>query len=362
MTERKAFKRRVRAQMERTGQGYAQAAAQLEAGNPARRADTHPASAVVVALLRASGLTLDPVTAFGIGGGIGFMYALFRYRDTAHPLLTLVCQHHPDAWAPAILERLEVEHTAASGKRELARVLDADRPVILPVARGAIPWLAPDPLTAGEEHVVLALPQGEGARIFDGTGAHARLTRTALVEGYASTRRKHPVVTVADGATLPEDLGAAVAAGLRATVSGMTGPVLGNAFDVNFGLSGLRRWAERVAAPGPDGWGEAFAQSDVWRTRLTECITTEHTAPVAGRPLFARLLRQAGHPDAAEHFDRSARHWRTIAADAERGTLGLDDLAPLVGAIADDEAAGITALSAALDGAGASAASAEPGA
>lgn len=134
MTERKAFKRRVRAQMEVTGQSYAQAAAQLEAGNPARLPETHPASAVVVALLRASGLTLDPLTAFGVGGGIGFMYGLFRYGDVPHPLLTLVCQHHPEPWAPAILERLGVDHSAAAGRRELNRLLADERAAILPVA------------------------------------------------------------------------------------------------------------------------------------------------------------------------------------------------------------------------------------
>ena len=147
MTERKAFKRRVRAQMATTGQSYAQAAAQLEAGNPGHGAETHPASAVVVALLRASGLTLDPVTAFGIGGGIGFMYALFRYEDAPHPLLTLVCHHHPEPWAPAILGRLGVEHTATSGKRDLTRMLATDAAMIVPIARGALPWFQASGLT-----------------------------------------------------------------------------------------------------------------------------------------------------------------------------------------------------------------------
>lgn len=344
MTERKAFKRRVRAQMAATGESYAQAAAQLEAGNPARLPDTHPASAVVVALLRASGLTLDPVAAFGIGGGIGFMYALFRYENAPHPLLTIVCQHHPAPWAPAILDRLGLDYTSSSGKREVVRLMEAGAAMILPLARGVVPWLVADDLTEREEHVVLALPEGESVRVFDGTGAHSRLTRTEVLDGYVSTRRKHPVMTIKENAALPDDLGPAVSAGLRATVSGMTEPVLGNSFDVNFGLSGLRRWSERVTATGADGWRQVFADDDTWHQRLADCINTEHTAPTAGRPLFARMLRMHGLTEAAEHFDRSAQHWRAITLGATRGDLELDTLGQHVDGIAAQEAEGIAAL------------------
>ncbi len=344
MTERKAFKRRVRAQMDTTGQSYAQAAAQLEAGNPARGPDAHPASAIVVALLRASGIMLDPVAAFGIGGGIGFMYAMFRYREIPHPLLTLVCQHHPEPWAPAILRRLEIGHAERSGKRELSQILGEDRPLILPVAREALPWLEADPLTAHEEHIVLALPDGEGVRLFDGQGAHAPLPKANVADGYAATRRKHPLITIDDGARAAVDVDGAITAGLRSMIAGMTDPVLGNAFDINFGIGGLRRWADRVADPGPDGWRRAFDGSDVWQRRLKECIDLEHTAPTAGRPLFARLLRQAGYPEGAAHFDRSGAHWRAIGDAAGQGRLRLDDLALRVAAIAEDETHGVAVV------------------
>ncbi|WP_127818420.1 hypothetical protein [Microbacterium sp. CPCC 204701] len=351
MTERKAFKRRVRAQVATTGQSYAQAAAQLEAGNPARVAETHPASAVVVALLRASRLSLDPVTAFGIGGGIGFMYGLFRYADAPHPLLTLVCQHHPEPWAPAILDRLGVEYASSSGRRDVVRLLEDGAAMILPVARGVVPWLDADDLTKREEHIVLALPERESARVFDGTGKHSRLTKAEIVDAYAHTRRKHPVTTIRQNARLPRDLRPAVSAGLRATVSGMTDRVLGNSFDVNFGLSGLRRWSERVTEKGADGWRHVFAEDDAWRQRLIDCIDREHTAPTAGRPLFARMLRMHGLAGAAEHFDRSAPHWRAIALGATRGDLELESLGHHVDAIATEEADGIAALQDLLQGA-----------
>lgn len=348
MTERKAFKKRVRAHMATTGQTYTQAAAHLEASNPARRPDTHPASAAVVALLRESGLVLDPVAAFGIGGGIGFMYGLFEYRESPHALLTLVCQQHPTPFGPSILERAGIDHEAAKGKKELQRMLRAHRAVMLPIARSAVPWLDSDELTASEERVVVVVRDGDDVRILDGTGATALLSPEDVVAGYMATRRKHPVLAVRAGASTPRDLGAAVRSGLRATVSGMTEPVLGNSFDVNFGLSGLRRWAERVSSPKSDGWAQVFAQSDVWRARLVVCIDVEYTAPTAGRPLFARVLREYGYTQAAEHFDASAAHWRAIADGAVHESFDFDRLAEQVVAIADAEELGIEALRRAL--------------
>jgi hypothetical protein len=271
----------------------------------------------VVSFLRANGLQLDPVSAFAIGGGVGFMYAVFSYKEVPHPLLTLVC---------------------------LARMLDAGRAVILPVARQSVPWLHADALTAHEERVVLALPEGDEVRIVDGTGGHATMSGSALREAYADTARKHPVLAIADGATMPDDLGPAVTRGLRATVSGMTEPVLGNSFDVNFGLSGLRRWSERVTARGADGWGRAFPDADVWRRRLVECIDVEYTAPTAGRPLFARVLRQYGHEGAATQVEASGVHWRAIADGARRGTLDLSALASRVNGIVREETAAMAIL------------------
>lgn len=349
MTERKAFKRRVRSQMERTGQSYARAAAQLEAGNPARVGDRHPASGVVVALLHTAGVDIDPADAFAIGGGIGFMYGLFRYRDAPEPLLTLVCQHHPQPWAASILERLDVAHSTGSGKRELARVIGERRPAILPVARAAIPWLSSGPLTEREERIVLAVPREGGVRILDGSGSHTDMPAADLIAGYAATNHKHPVITLGESIRHTADLGAAVRGGLRAAVDGMAEPVLGNSFDVNFGLSGLRRWGDRVADTGPQGWGRVFTSERTWRTRLAECIDTEHTAPSAGRPLFARALRRAGLVSTADAFDRSAKGWRAIADGARSERIDLGELAGRIGEIRADEEAGIASLRSALN-------------
>jgi hypothetical protein len=207
-----------------------------------------------------------------------------------------------------------------------------------------VPWLTVDATTVGEERVVLALADGARARILDGTGAQATFGRDELVGGYLATRRKHPLIALEHGAALPGDLGPALGAGLRATVAGMTEPILGNAFDVNFGLRGLRRWAERAADPGAAGWARLFGTSDVWRTRLIQCINIEYTAPVAGRPLFARVLRQAGYIESAIHFEDSSAAWREITATAERGPRDFEGLASLIFTIAEAELRGFDTL------------------
>ena len=45
----------------------------------------------------------------------------------------------------------------------------------------------------------------------------------------------------------------------------MTEQVLGNSFDVNFGLSGLAKWARLADAAGRDGWPKLSGQNGVWR-------------------------------------------------------------------------------------------------
>ncbi len=347
MTRRKAFKARVRTQAERTGQSYAQAAAQLGESNPHRIPDVHTASARVVALLRANGAELAPEVAYGIGGGIGFMYAVFVYDQVEHPLLTLVCQHHPDPWAPAILDRLAAPYATTTRKSELRRLLGSRVPMILGVARRCLPWLGRDEY-GGEEHVVLATPTAQGFRVTDGAGS-AVLTEQDLLDGFGTARRKHPAVHLTGPVTLPEDLGPALRAGLARSVAHMTGPVLHNSFDANFGLSGLAKWSTLANGRSKKSWPILFAGTDVWMQRLVDGIEHELTAPAAGRPLFAHSLRSAGMPESAEVFERSGRLWREISARAGSRRLRFNWLADQVGAIHDTEAAGIERLRSALE-------------
>ena len=77
----------------------------------------HRSSSLVAHLLRRPGTsaphTGEPYTeamVCGLGGGIGFMYAIFEYKGLP-PLITIVAQHHPEPWLPAVLGRLGVAAT-----------------------------------------------------------------------------------------------------------------------------------------------------------------------------------------------------------------------------------------------------------
>jgi hypothetical protein len=99
------------------------------------------------------------------------------------------------------------------------------------------------------------------------------------------------------------DLDAAARDAVGVTVAHLTGPVLGNSFDVNFGLSGMAKlagelrdtrtrkaWAKRFGTPE----GRAHAMR-----RLVECVEKEYTAPGGTRPIYADFLDEALPPDAS---------------------------------------------------------------
>jgi hypothetical protein len=135
-----------------------------------------------------------------------------------------------------------------------------------------------------------------------------------------------------------------VRAALATTHAHLTGPVLGLAFDVNFGLSGMRRLAADLAdTRTARGWtrrfghGEAFA---VGTARLAECLTAAYTAPGATRPLYARFLAEAaeltGLPlaEASGTAAEAGALW-TQVADVAAAAGPDDDPAAVLAALAD---------------------------
>jgi hypothetical protein len=120
----------------------------------------------------------------------------------------------------------------------------------------------------------------------------------------ADKKSKHELITVGDG--YEPDVEDAV----RTTVAHLTGPVLGNNFDVNFGFSGMRKPAEQLRDPKEkQGWARRYADPGALffaLRRLHDCLGPSTAArPRPGR--YADFLREVGKPDAAEPFDASGR-------------------------------------------------------
>jgi Domain of unknown function (DUF4872)/Butirosin biosynthesis protein H, N-terminal len=357
MTARRGLKKIVRGRMARTGETYSTALRAV-----ARPTIRHRESALVGFLLEDAGLHLSEPMVCGLGGGIGFMYAVFEYDAVPHPLLTLIMQHHPQPWAAAVFDRLRLpyeEGHSASTKTARAALLAQERPVLCTVDRRLLPWRDTPDMAAADPHtVVVAARAGETLTILDPPYGEKALGVEEFTAAWASHKkgRFHRV-------TLPAvsdvDLDAAVRDAVSGTIAHLTGPVLGNGFDVNFGFSGMAKLAGELRdARTRKGWTRRFAEpagrAHAMR-RLVECLEREYTAPGGTRPIYADFLEQAlpDQREAATLIRRAGACWSALARSATAdGDLRAwcDRAADLVDEAATLEKRAVETLSATVDG------------
>jgi hypothetical protein len=130
------------------------------------------------------------------------------------------------------------------------------------------------------------------------------------------------------------------------TADHLSGPVLGNSFDVNFGLSGMRKLADELRDDSTrHGWQRRFAtpaNAGYACRRLAECLTSAHTAQGATRPLYARFLAEAHDlvptrplADAATCFEDSGRSWAALAQTARAAQDDVFDPGTVFASFAD---------------------------
>ncbi|MGN9802464.1 BtrH N-terminal domain-containing protein [Micromonospora sp. L32] len=362
MTEQKKLKQRVRARMAATGESWTTARRQVLAhaepsadrvlppglvpGYRTFGPRQHRESGLLAHVLAAQGVraphTDAPYTEAmlaGLGGGVGFMYAVFEYRDLP-PLLTIVAQHHPQPWVPAALDRLGLpyveEHSSKAGPaiERLRTALGAGRPVFATVDRSRLPWHGLEPGPGNDPYpVVVAGVDGDVLHL-DDEGPHPRQLPVQTFAAAWSAHRKgrHQAVTVT-ATRQRTDLPTAIRDAVATTVAHLTGPVLHNSFDTNFGFSGMAKlahqlrdtrtrtgWARRFGAPVPFFHGVR---------RLYECLEVEYTAPGATRPVYADFLDEAAPlvgdrlTEAAALFRHSGEQWSRLAALALDTVQGL---------------------------------------
>jgi butirosin biosynthesis protein H-like/uncharacterized protein DUF4872 len=344
MTEHKALKKLVRERMSRTGESYTTARRQVLARASGLRppagvltgydtfgAEWHRASALLAHVLRHNGAVYSEPMIAGLAGGIGFMYMVFDYQDLP-PMLTIVAQHHPEPWAGAVLGRLTVPHSEEhSGKpepamRKLLAALESGRPVLCVVDRSRLPWHGLEPGFGMDPYlVVVAGRDGDELLVDDDSAVPNRIGTEAFAEAWSAHKKgRHHLVTVTGPPPADLDLAGAIRSAIGTTVTHLTGPVLGNNFDVNFGFSGMAKlaaqlrdtatktgWAKRFGAPVPFYHG---------MRRLYECLELEYTAPGATRPVYAAFLDEAAKivpgdlPEAAALFRQSGATWSRLAA------------------------------------------------
>lgn len=330
MTEGKNLKRQVRERMQRTGESYTTARRHVVAR--VGGADRHHDSALLARVLdRAgvvaphTGLPYGEAMLAGLGGGIGFMYAVFDYGDIV--TMTIVCQHHPEPFIPAALTRAGVPHevkqtgSAAVAERNLRAVLAAGRTAVCRVDRYRLPWQ--EGVAFGDPYDVAVVGADETTAQLDGEGSLPFETLMAAWGGHKKGR--HHLLSVTG--TPPEvDLAAAIRDAIATTVAHLTGPVLGHSFDVNFGLSGMRKLAAQLADP-KKGWQARFSTTEQMESalaRLRACLEGEYGAPGAMRPLYADFLDEAAPlvsprlAQAAGVYREAGAVWSALAVEAGR--------------------------------------------
>ena len=371
MTERKGLKKLVRERMARTGESYTTARRHVLAratsqsllplpdgvlpGYDIFGAERHRESALVAHVLRQAGVTVpgtgepysEPMVA-GLAGGIGFMYFVFEYSGMP-PMMTIVAQHHPEPWPPAVLGRLRVpyaeQHSGKpdAGLRKLHAALDAGRPAVCSVDRTRLPWHGMEPGFGQDPYlVVVAGRAGDDLLVDDDAPRPNRMPAAGFAAAWSAHKKgRHHMLTVT-GQPAALDLPAAVRESVGTTVAHLTGPVLGNNFDVNFGFSGMAKLAEQLRdVKTSTGWAQRFGAPVPFfhgMRRLYECLELEYTAPGATRPVYADFLDEAaelvpgpavGYSEAAGLFRESGTRWSRLASLALDTTGALGEYAEL---------------------------------
>ncbi|MGW1728088.1 BtrH N-terminal domain-containing protein [Streptomyces sp. NPDC002306] len=339
MTEQRGFKKLVRGRMARTGESYTTARRHVLAKSARSQMPVPPDGLVYAefgtdqhheaSLIRhALGSVHDEALVAGLAGGIGFMYFVFEYQGLP-PMLTIVAQHHTEPWVQTALDRLhvpyDIQHSGKPQWVKLRKALDAGRPVFCAVDRSRLPWHGMEPGFGADPYtVVIAGYDGDTLSVDDGSAApHAIGTEEFGAAWSAYKKGRHQMIVPTGQATGDPDIDGAIAA----TARHLTGPVLGNNFDVNFGFSGMEKLAAQLRdTRTKTGWERRFGEPVPFFhgvRRLYECLEVEYTAPGATRPLYADFLDLAGRPDAAALFRESARGWERVACLALETVTGL---------------------------------------
>ena len=315
MTRQRDFKSRVRARMERTGERYAAARAHVLAAGPDRpRVETSFAlplfpsvhavggqQADVAAarnLLANAGLAghdgapLTEAMAFGLAGGVGFLYGVFEYDGT--PTMTIVSRNRslPDAFLEPLFERAGAEVristtvSAAKARRELDQLLDEEAPALCTVGAGWLDYLGlPRDESAMSPHVVGVIGRTDGTLLLDD---RAPQPLTVEADTFAAARAayrpaKHRMISVT---ALPgeHDWVGAVNTALHAGVRGYDTPPVPQ-WAANVGMAGLKKWHRLLTRPTEKkSWHRIFAEGSraaIGLTRLYDCVTHAYTAPAA---------------------------------------------------------------------------------
>lgn len=362
MTKHSSFKARIRQRMQKTGERYTTARAQLlssltNADRDVRStAEHYPGilpgydsfggiqgeTAILRNVFKHAGIT-HPATGepyseamlHGLCGGIGFMYAVFEYKGEL-PMLTMVMRSGtlPQTYMMPVFERVGVTlHSSQTTSVKIARQALQDAfnngtPAICIVDVALLPYYGvPAAMVGmGPHYVAVVGIDGDHAWLDDRSLRPCSITLEQLGKarlGYkAAKQHLLTIESQAPDVDWQASLNDALGATVRALGEGDVGVPAG--FRSNCGFAGMEKWRNLLTTKkDKKAWRTVFDSPDkiyVGLRRAYECIQFEYTAPAAGRTFYAEFLEEAfaltnqsSLRDAGNSFRDSAAKWQELA-------------------------------------------------
>jgi len=350
MTRQRDLKTRIRARMQKTGERYTSARAQILQQFPSHQNATQYSgvlagydqfggvqgeTAILQNVLRHAGVT-HPKTGMpyseamlhGLCGGLGFMYAVFEYKGWP-PMLTIVMRSGtmPHTYMMPVFDRIGVtiksEQTTSAkrARKQLDDALDDGKPAICVIDTAHLPYYGVPAQMAGmgPHYVAIVGRDGDDYWLDDRSMRPCRVSGEQLAlarNGYKQA--KHHIITIDSFDTnldWKSRLYEAIGVTCRALEDGDVG-VPPN-FRSNCGFAGMAKWQKLLTdTKDKKGWPNVFdtpANKYVGLRRAYECIQYEYTAPAGGRLFYAEFLDEAASLTDDKRLADAAVQWRAAA-------------------------------------------------
>lgn len=280
------------------------------------------------------GSALSEALAFGLAGGVGFLYGVFEYDDT--PTMTIVARNKstPDPFCEPIFAgagaTIEISTTRGTKKatRELDAVLNEQRPALFTVCEATLPYLGmPAGDTMMAPHLVGLVGGADGVLLIDDRSpVPIPVNRDDFDSGRVRNSRATNRMITIGAVDRSHNWKAALTQAVEAGAVGYDTPPVPQ-FASNVGHAGLQKFERLLSHPkDAKSWRRVFASSRraaIGLTRLHDCIEYAYTAPSAGREMQAEFLTEASAVtgeaswvEAAGIYRDSARQWARLASAA----------------------------------------------
>ncbi len=356
MTTAKSLKHRIRARMAETGERYTTARMHVLGSDqpsidiPGRvpgyetfGGGSHPDTGVVHNMLVAAGIVAphdgEPYSdalLYGLGGGTGFLYAVFEYRGM-DPMLSVGVRHTMMGhdFARTALERsgvhFDVVHTTSISRADGAIDGALERGVapIVTVDGPSLPHSGVPDFYRGASADQVAVIGADAESFWIDHGAPIRLSKETFRSARGAYKKARNQTMIVRGAGDLADLRNGVRAAIEANLRNFEeSPFRG--FASNWGHAGMEKWARLlVDRRDPKCWSKVFSADRLLFKALTQVrssIEWEFTPPAAGRETYADFLDEASAILESERLAGVAGDYRALGSEwkalADAATAG----------------------------------------